>query len=150
MGIYLPGTEILGWGGLMWGWDSLLLRYPSLIFIYHMWVRDQPILHLCLSSPFGGMWFLLFCSCQTSFNSIYDSSEWWFYILVVILLWLFEEARHVCLYRHLDWTSPFGLIRAAWSLTYTCFVQGSTRYLGRVYSLHARDTDFGVSVMEID
>ena len=118
MGIYLPGTEILGWGGLMWGWDSLLLRYPSLIFIYHMWVRDQPILHLCLSSPFGWMWFLLFCSCQTSFNSIYDSSEWWFYILVVILLWLFEEARHVCLYRHLDWTSPFGLIRAAWSLTY--------------------------------
>ena len=29
MGTYLPGTGTLGWGGLVWGWDSLLPRYPS-------------------------------------------------------------------------------------------------------------------------
>ena len=28
MGTYLPGTGSLGLGGLVWGWDSLLLRYP--------------------------------------------------------------------------------------------------------------------------
>ena len=40
-------------GSLVWGLDSLLLRYPSQIFIYHMWVWDQPILYLCPSYQFG-------------------------------------------------------------------------------------------------
>ena len=36
------------------------------------------------------------------FNSISDHSEWWlFYILVVILMWLWEVS-HVCLRCHLD------------------------------------------------
>ena len=35
------------------------------------------------------------------FNLISDCSEWWlFYILVVILMWLYEEASHVCLLHH--------------------------------------------------
>ena len=45
-------------GSLVWGLDSLLLRYPSQIFIYHTWVRDQSILHLHLSYQLGWMWFL--------------------------------------------------------------------------------------------
>ena len=36
------------------------------------------------------------------FTSISDGSEWWlFYILVVILMWLYEEASYVCPHRHL-------------------------------------------------
>ena len=35
------------------------------------------------------------------FNSIFDGCEWWlFYILVVILLQLYEEVSHVCLCYH--------------------------------------------------
>ena len=29
-----------GLGGLMWGWDSSLLRYPFQIFIHHTWMWD--------------------------------------------------------------------------------------------------------------
>ena len=38
-----------GLGSLMWGWDPLLLRYPSCFLICHIWVWDQPISHLCHS-----------------------------------------------------------------------------------------------------
>ena len=47
-----------GLRGLVWGWDSLFLRYPSQIFIHHMWVWDQPVLCLCPSYQSGWMWFL--------------------------------------------------------------------------------------------
>ena len=30
-------------GGLVWGWDSSLLRCPSQLFIHHTWMWDQPI-----------------------------------------------------------------------------------------------------------
>ena len=37
------------------------------------------------------------------FSSISNDPEWWlFYILVVILMWLFEEESHLCLCCHLD------------------------------------------------
>ena len=35
-----------GLGGLVWGWDFSLPRYSSQIFIYHMWMWDQPVSHL--------------------------------------------------------------------------------------------------------
>ena len=43
------------------------------------------------------------------FNSISDCSEWWlFYILLVILMWLCEEASRVYLRLPLDWNkAPF-------------------------------------------
>ena len=47
-----------GLGGLVWGWDSSLPRYPSQIFIYHTWVRDQPVPFLCPSYQSGWVWFL--------------------------------------------------------------------------------------------
>ena len=40
-------------------------------------------------------------------NLIPNASEWWlFHILVVILMWLYEKASHLCLNHHLDWNSP--------------------------------------------
>ena len=47
-----------GMGGLVWGWDSSLPRYQPGIFIQHMWMWGQPILHLCASYQSGWMWFL--------------------------------------------------------------------------------------------
>ena len=49
MRTYLPDTGTLGWGDLVWGWNSLLPRYPSQIFIHYTWKWDQPILCLCPS-----------------------------------------------------------------------------------------------------
>ena len=48
-----PGLE-----GLVWGWDSSLLSYPSGIFIHHTWVRDQPVLCLYPGYQSGWMRFL--------------------------------------------------------------------------------------------
>ena len=36
-----------------------------------------------------------------------DSYFWLFYILVLILMWVCEDASHVCLYRHLDWAYSY-------------------------------------------
>ena len=47
-----------GLRGLDWVWDSLLLRYPSQIFIHNTLVWDQPVLCLCLSYKSGWMWIL--------------------------------------------------------------------------------------------
>ena len=66
-----------GLGGLMWGWDSLLPRYTSWIFIHHTWVWDQPILCPCPSYQCEWMWFLYFVIVRLPFNSILDISEWW-------------------------------------------------------------------------
>ena len=55
VGTYLSCTENLGWGGLLWGWDSSLPRYPSQIFIHHTWMWDQPILLLYSSTCLGGV-----------------------------------------------------------------------------------------------
>ena len=56
------GTYLLAlgpWaGGLVWAWDSLLLRHPSRVFIHHTRVWDQPIPCLHPSYQSGWMWFL--------------------------------------------------------------------------------------------
>ena len=44
--------------GLVWGWNSLLPRYPSRSFIYHTWMWDQPVPCLFPSYQSGWMWFL--------------------------------------------------------------------------------------------
>ena len=41
--------------GLVWGWDFSLPRYPSWIFIHHMWIWDQPIPHFCPSYQSGAL-----------------------------------------------------------------------------------------------
>ena len=70
----------LGLGFLVWGWDSLLLRYPSRMSIHHMWMWDQPILCFCPSYQSGWTWFLYFCSCQTSIQLDFL----WFWVMVVL------------------------------------------------------------------
>ena len=65
---------------LIWGCDSLLPRYPTQIFSHHTWIWDQPFPHLCPSYQSGWMWFLLFCSCQTSIQLDF----WWFWVMVVL------------------------------------------------------------------
>ena len=92
-----------GLGVLVSCWDSLLLRCPSRI--------------LCTTCGCGTCWFCastfltsldgcgLFNSVvvRLPFSLISDSSEWWaFYSLVVMLMRLCEEASHVYLCRHLD------------------------------------------------
>ena len=58
-----------------------------------------------VSSPFtslDGYGFFNSVVAVLSFNTISDISEWWcFFNLVVILMWLCEEASHVCLGCHL-------------------------------------------------
>ena len=97
----------LGLEGLLWGWDSLPLRYPSRVFIHHTWVRDQAIPCLCPSYQSQWMWFNSVVV-RLPFSSISGGSECWlFYILVVILMWLCKGASHVCLHCHLDWNSTY-------------------------------------------
>ena len=47
-----------GLWGLLWGWDSLLLRYPSPNFIHPTWMWGQPVPCLHPSYRSGWMWFL--------------------------------------------------------------------------------------------
>ena len=85
VGTYLHGIGTLGWGGLVWGWDSLLLRNPS---------EFLSTTHGCGTSPFhvyapptslDGCGFFNSIVVRLSFNSIFVSSEQrLFYILVVI------------------------------------------------------------------
>ena len=48
MGVSLPGTGTLGWGGLVWVWDPSLPRGTSeaeiflLIFLHHTWFGMSP------------------------------------------------------------------------------------------------------------
>ena len=61
--------------GLVLGWDSSLMRYPSEIFIHHMWVRDQSVLCLHPSYSLDGCGFLNFIIVRLPFNSISDGAE---------------------------------------------------------------------------
>ena len=92
-----------GLWGLVWGWDSLLLRYPSQIFLHHMWAWDQPIPRCAPLTSLDEGGFFNSIVVRLPFNSSSDGSEWWlFYILLTMLMWLWEEARHICLCHHLD------------------------------------------------
>ena len=103
MGTYLSSTGSLARGpGVGVG---LLTPEISLQNFYPPHLDEGPA--CSTSAPLLPVWmevFLLFCSCQTSFNLISDISErWLFCILVVLLVWLCEEVSHVCLCRYLDW-----------------------------------------------
>ena len=103
MGTYIPGTGILGQGawcvaGTPLSWDippeflSTIRRCGTSLFC----VSDH-------STSLDGYGFFISIVVRLQFNLIFDGSEWWlFYILVVILLWLWEEASHVYLCHHLD------------------------------------------------
>ena len=95
-----------GQRGLVWGWDSSLLRYPSQIFIPYLYVG---IAHSVSIPPtsLNGCGFFNSIVVRLSFNSVSKGSVWWlFYVLVVILVWLCEEASHVYLCCYLGWKAP--------------------------------------------
>ena len=100
-----------GLGSLVWGWDSLLLRYPSWIFICHMCVWDQPIIVCVPPTSLDGCGFFNSIVVRLPFNLIFDFSEQWlFSILAVILMWLYEKVSHIHLCHHLVQKSWISLI----------------------------------------
>ena len=80
-----------GLGSLVWVWDSLPMRYPSQIFVYHTWVKDLLIRHLCPSYQSGWVWFLPFCSCQTSIQ------------LNFLLFWVIVILYFSCTFKVVVW-----------------------------------------------
>ena len=90
MGTYLPGTGALGW--VVWCGAGPLTPKTPLFYIHHMWVWDQLVPSFCVSTLlfFLHIWNSLVVDIHTARFS--NGSKWWsFYILVVILLWLYEE-----------------------------------------------------------
>ena len=111
-----------GLGGLVWGWDSSLLRYPSQIFIHHMWVCDQhvPRLHL---SYLDGCGFFNSVVVRLPFNLVSDGSEWWlFSILVAVLLGLWEP----CLPVAPSWLEVDHTIFVTTTQVYCCGTKAAT------------------------
>ena len=104
-------------GGLGVGLDLLTPGISSWTFIHYIWVRDQAILHLHPSNHLNGCSFFNSIVVRLPFNLISDGSEWWlFYNLIGILMWLWEEASHVCLCHHLARSSNF-----FFQSTFSCF-----------------------------
>ena len=60
-----------GLWGLVWGWDALLLRYPSKIFIHYTWVWDQPIHVSSPPTSLDGCGFFNSVVVRLPFNSIF-------------------------------------------------------------------------------
>ena len=109
MGTYLPDTRTLGCGGAGMGLGPLIPEISLQIFIHHMWVQNQPIPCLHISTPPTSLDECRFFNSEVvrlPFSWISDSPEqWWFYSLVVILMCLFKEANHIYPCFHLDWKS---------------------------------------------
>ena len=120
MGTYLPGTGILGWGSWC-GAETPRSRDISPKFLSTTCGCGTSLFCIC-APPTGLDECGFFNSVLVSFpfNSISDSSEWWlFSILVVILMWLCEEVNHVFLCHHLDQKSLSILISIS---NYTLFI----------------------------
>ena len=99
-----PGLEGAGVGPRLLTPEMCLLNfYPP-----HVGLGTSPI-HACAPhSGLDGCGFFNSIVVRLPFNFISDSSEqWWFYILVVILMRLCEEIGHVCLHCHLDQKSSY-------------------------------------------
>ena len=109
MGNYLPGSGTLGWlawcgAGTPHSWDILpefLSTTCACETILFPVTAPPTSLDVCgfFNSVVVGL----------SFSLISDGSKWWlFYILVVILMWLCEEASCVYFRLHLDrkWAPP--------------------------------------------
>ena len=118
MGSHLPGTKTLGWEA----WCGA--RTPCSWDIPPEFLSTT---HGCGTSPFysqpllpclDGCGFLNSVVIRLPFNSIFDGSVWWlFRILVMILLWLWEDVSHVYLCCNLDWKFNFGLLKLTLSQT---------------------------------
>ena len=103
VGTCLPGTGTLGWG--TWcGAGTPPSRDVSPEFLSTTLECGSSLFQICaLPTSLDGCIFFNSIVVRLPFNSISDSSEWWlFYILIVILMWLCKEASHVCLCCHLE------------------------------------------------
>ena len=114
---YLPGTGTLGWGAWCGAGTSHSQDIsPEFLSTTHRWGTSL----FCICAPpthLDGCGFFNSIVVRLPFNSISDSSEWWlFYILVVILMWLCKEASLVCLILHLD-GSPKKCFFKSWGTT---------------------------------
>ena len=105
-----------GLGGLVWAETPRSQDIPPDFYPPHVAVEPTHSMSLCLffSSPptsLDGCSFFNSIVVGFLFNLISDSSEWWlFYILVVILMWLYKKVSHVYLHLHLDQKSPILLL----------------------------------------
>ena len=101
VGTYLPATGTLGWGawygfGTPHSWDI-----PPEFLSATCGCGASPSHIFAPSTSLDGCGFFNSKVIRIPFNSISDGSEWLFYILVVILMWLCRELSHVCLHCHL-------------------------------------------------
>ena len=89
VGSYLPSIGILGWG--TWCGSGIPCSGDIPPEFLSMWVWGQPISHLCSSYQSGWMWFLQFCSCQTSIWLNF----WCSWVIVVLYFsWNFDAIVH--------------------------------------------------------
>ena len=77
-----------GLGDLVWGWDSLLLKYPSWIFIHHTWGGTSPFCIFAPLTSLNGCGFLNSIVVRLPLNSISDGSE-----LMAVLCFSCREKR---------------------------------------------------------
>ena len=86
-GTFLPGTRALGWGSLCGSGTPCSRDIPPEFVSNTCGCGTSPF---CISAPppsLDGCGFFNSTVARLPFNSISDGSEWWFYILVVILMW---------------------------------------------------------------
>ena len=72
-----PGLEAGEGGGqaLVWGWNSLLPRYHSQIFIHHTWIWNQPVHAFTPPASLDGYHLFNSIVVRLPFNSISAGSE---------------------------------------------------------------------------
>ena len=104
VGTYFPATGTLGWEAWCGAGTPRSQGIPPEFLSTTRGWETSPF---CICAPptiLDGCGFFNSVVVRLPFHLIFDGSEWClFYILVVILMWLCEEASRVCLCRHLDW-----------------------------------------------
>ena len=112
---YLPGTGIQGWGA--WS-GSGTPRSPDIPPKFlSTWVWDQPVPHLCPSYESGRMWFLQFCSCQTSIQLNF----WCSWVMAVLYFScnfdVVVQRRKPCLPKSPSWPEAWDFFKRQFSVT---------------------------------
>ena len=101
VGIYLHGTETLDWES-WYGAGNPHSQDISPEFLSTTCGCGTSPIHDCTTlTNLDWCGFFNSVVVRLPFNLIFDCSEWRFYILVVISMWLYKEASHVCLRCHL-------------------------------------------------
>ena len=101
---YLPGTRTLSWSSRYGAWTPGSQDIPP-EFVSTTSVSGTSLFSVCTPpASLNRCNFFNSIVVRLLFNSISDASEWCLtYTLVLILMWLCEEASHACLCLHVDW-----------------------------------------------